>query len=195
MAWHSYHRAWIEGKQFQKKHFQAQHLTFCFYEKSWKQLILIPKCILKLDDSKGKTLGGWIITYIRVRVRDVSWRLAHEAKAGEVVCLVLGLLILLWAGRVITGEVKVIEGSTRSRHHLLELLLHLLVLEAVLLLVVALAVVVPLGVVVLIGGWVELLPLGVVGDEVVGVASLKVAFRRSPPLLAEPVQSTESPHQ
>jgi hypothetical protein len=35
------------------------------------------------------------MTYIRVRVEDVSRRFAHEAKAGEVVFLRLGLLILL----------------------------------------------------------------------------------------------------
>jgi hypothetical protein len=71
----------------------------------------------------------------------------------------------------------------------LELLL--LVPEVVLLLALALvAGVVPLGVVVLVGG-VELLPLGAVGDEVGGVAALKTAPRRSPPLLVEPVQSSE----
>jgi hypothetical protein len=111
---------------------------------------LVANSILKLDDSQRKTLGGWIITYIRVRVRDVSQRLAHEAKAGEVACLALGPLILLWGGGVITGEVEVVEGSTRLRHHLLELLL-LLVPEAVLF-VITLAVVVPLDVVILVGG-------------------------------------------
>jgi hypothetical protein len=65
-----------------------------------------------LDDSQRKTLRGWIITYIGVRVGDVSWRLAHEAKAGEVTWLALVLLIILWAGGVITREVKVTEGST-----------------------------------------------------------------------------------
>jgi hypothetical protein len=88
----------------------------------------------------------------------VPRRLAHEAKTGEVVHLALGPLILLGAGGVITGEVEVVEGSTHSGHHLLELLL-LLVPEAVLLLVVALvAGVVPVVVVVLVGG-VELVPL------------------------------------
>jgi hypothetical protein len=120
----------------------------------------------------------------------VSWRLAHEAKAGEVIWLVLDLLILLWAGGVIAEEVKVAEGSTRLGHHLLELLL-LVVLKAVLLLIVTLAVVVPLGVVVLVGGGVELLPLGAVSDEVGGVAALKATPRWSPPLLAELVQGTE----
>jgi hypothetical protein len=60
-----------------------------------KQLVLIAKGILKLDDSQRKTLGGWIITCIRVGVGDVLWRLAHEAKVGEVAYLALGLLILL----------------------------------------------------------------------------------------------------
>jgi hypothetical protein len=82
------------------------------------------------------------------------------------------------------------EGCTRSGHHLLELLL-LLVHEAVLLFVVALAVVVPLGVVILVGGGVELLPLWAVGDKVDGVTALEAAPRRSPSLLAEPVQSFE----
>jgi hypothetical protein len=39
-------------------------------------------------------------------------------------------------------------------------------------------------VVVLVGG-VQLLPLGAVSDEVGGVAALKAAPRRPPPLLAE----------
>jgi hypothetical protein len=62
-------------------------------------------------------------------------------------------------------------------------------------LVVALAVVIPHGVVVLVGGVVELLPLGSVGDEVGSVATLEAAPRRSPPPLVEPVQSTELPRQ
>jgi hypothetical protein len=108
---------------------------------------------------------------------------------------VLGSLILLGAGGVITGEVEITEGGTRSRHHLLELLLLLLVPEAVLLLIVALvAGVVPVIVVVLVGG-VELLPLGAVGDEVGGVAALEATHRRPPPLLAEPVQSSELSRQ
>jgi hypothetical protein len=153
-----------------------------------KQLVLTTKGILKLDDSQRKTLGGWIITYIRVE--DVSRRLAHEAKAGEVVCLTLGLLILLWARGVITGEVKVAEGGTCSGHHLLELLL-LLVPETVLLLAIALiAGVIPVVVVVLVGG-VKLLPFGTVGDEVGGVTALEAAHRWSPPLLVESVQSVE----
>jgi hypothetical protein len=122
----------------------------------------------------------------------VTRRLTHEAKAGEVTCLVLGPLILLRAEGAIAGEVEVAEGCTRSGHHLLELLL-LLIFEALLLLVVALAVVVSLGVIVLVGGGVELLPLGAVSDEVGGVAILEADHRRSPPLLAEPVQSAELP--
>jgi hypothetical protein len=104
----------------------------------------------------------------------VPQQLAHEAKAGEVAHLALGPLILLGAGGVIAGEVKVAEGSTRSRHHLLELLLLLLVPEVVLLLTLALvAGVVSVVVLVLVGG-VELLPLRAVSDEVGGVAALKV---------------------
>jgi hypothetical protein len=64
--------------------------------------------------------------------------LAHKAKAGEVARLALGPLILRGAGGVITGEVKVADGYTRSGHHLLELLL--LIPEAVLLLALALVV-------------------------------------------------------
>ncbi len=60
-------------------------------------------------------------------------------------------------------------------HDLLELLLVVVVPEAVLLFVVALAIVVLLDVVVLIRGGVELLPLGAFGDEVGGVAALEVA--------------------
>jgi hypothetical protein len=78
-------------------------------------------------------------------------------------------------------------------HYLLELLL--LIPEAVLLLALAfVAGVVPIVVVVLVGG-VKLLPVGVVGDEVGGVAALKAAPRRPPPLLTEPVQSSELSHQ
>jgi hypothetical protein len=59
-------------------------------------------------------------------------------------------------------------------HHLLEPLL-LVVSEAVLLLALALVVgVIPVVVVVHVGG-VELLPLGVVGDEAGGVTTLKAA--------------------
>jgi hypothetical protein len=49
----------------------------------------------------------------------VSRRLAHEAKAGEVACLALELLILLCAGGVVVEEVEVTECSTRMRHYLL----------------------------------------------------------------------------
>jgi hypothetical protein len=126
----------------------------------------------------------------------VSRRLAHEAKASEVACLALGPLILLRAGGVVAGEVEVAEGGTRSGHHLLELLLLLLVPEAVLLLALTLvAGVVLFGVVILVGGGVKLLPLGEVSDEVSGVAALEAAPRRSPPLLVEPVQSSELSRQ
>jgi hypothetical protein len=158
-----------------------------------KQLVLDAKSILKFSDLQRKTLGGWVITYIGVRVRDALRWLAHEAKAGKVVCLAFGPLILLGAGGIVAGEVKVVEGCTRSGHHLLKLLL--LVPKAVLLLVVTLAVVVLLGVVVLVGGGVELLPLGAVGDEVGGVAALEATPRRSPSLLAEHVQSLELSRQ
>jgi hypothetical protein len=117
----------------------------------------------------------------------VPRRIAHEAKAGEVVRLAPGPLILLGAGGVIAGEVEVAEGGTRSGHHLPELLLLLFVPEAVLLLaVVPVAEVVLLVVVLLVGG-VKLLTLGAVGDEVGGVAALEAAPRRPPPLLAESV--------
>jgi hypothetical protein len=97
-------------------------------------------------------------TYIRVRVGDVPQSLAHEAKAGEVVRLAFGPLILLGVGGVITGEVEVAEGGTRSGHHLLKLLL--LVSETVLLLVLTLVARVIMIVVVILVGGVELLPLG-----------------------------------
>jgi hypothetical protein len=80
----------------------------------------------------------------------VSRWLAHEAKVGEVTRLALGPLILLGAGGVITGEVEVTEGGTRSGHHLLKFLL---VPEALLLFALALIVgVILVIVVVLIGG-------------------------------------------
>jgi hypothetical protein len=73
-----------------------------------------------------------------------------------------------------TGEVKVTQGSTHSRHDLLELLL-LLVSKVVLFLIVALvARVVLVGIVILVGE-VELLPLGAVGDDVGGVTALEAA--------------------
>jgi hypothetical protein len=88
---------------------------------------------------------------------------------------VLGPLILLGAGGVVTVEVEVAEGCTRSGYHLLELLL-LVVPEVVLLLALALVAGVVLVVVVVLVGGVELLPLGAVGDEVGGVAALEAAL-------------------
>jgi hypothetical protein len=156
-----------------------------------KQLVLVAKSILKFGDLQRKTLGRWIIIYIGVG--DLPRWLAHEAKTDEVARLALGPLILLGAGGVVAGEVEVTEGSTRSGHHLLELLL--LVPEVVLLLALALvAGVVPVVVVLLVGG-VELLPLGAVSDEVSGVAALEAAPRSPPPLLAESVQCVELPRQ
>jgi hypothetical protein len=188
MALHSYPHAWIEEKQFQKKALSSSRFSFFVLTKNLaKQFVLIAQGILKLDDSQRKTLGGYIVTYIGVRVRDVSWRLTHEAKSGEVAWLTLDLLILLWAGGIVIGEVKVAEGSTRLGHHLLKLLL-LLIPEVILLFVIALTVVVLLCVVILVEGGVELLPLGAVGDEVGGVTALKAAPRWSPPLLAELMQ-------
>jgi hypothetical protein len=93
----------------------------------------------------------------------------NGARPGQVALLALDLLILL-----VTGEVQVTQGSTRSGCDLLELLLLLLAPEAVLLLIVALAVVVPLDVVILIR-LVELLPLGVVDHVVGGVTALKAS--------------------
>jgi hypothetical protein len=161
-----------------------------------KQLVLVAKSIFKFGDSERKALRRWVITYIGVRVGDVPRWLAHEAKAGEVAHLALGPLIVLGAGGVITGEVEVTEGCTCSGHHLLELLLLLLcVPEALLLPALSLvAGVVFIVVVVLVGG-VDLLPLGAVGDEVGGVTALEAAPRRSPPLLAEPVQGSDLFHQ
>jgi hypothetical protein len=105
----------------------------------------------------------------------VSRRLTHEAKGSEVACPTLGLLEVIARG-VVAREVEVAEGSTRSGHHLLELLL-LLVLEAILLLALALvAGVIPVVVVILIGG-VKLLSLGAVDDEVGGVTTLEAAPR------------------
>jgi hypothetical protein len=121
-----------------------------------KQLVLIAKGILKFGDSQRKTLGRWVITYIEVGVGDVTWWLAHEAKVNKIVCLALGPLILLGAGGVIAGEVKVAKCGTRLGYYLLKLLIS----EAVLLLALTLAAgVVPVVVVVPVGG-VELLPLG-----------------------------------
>jgi hypothetical protein len=128
-----------KSSNFRRSTFKLKIQPFVFPKNLAKQLVLIAKGILMLDDSQRKTLRGWIITYIGVGVRDASRRLAHEAKAGEVTCLVLGLLILLWAGGVVAGKVKVTEGSTCSGHHLLKLLLLLLLVpKAVLLLALAL---------------------------------------------------------
>jgi hypothetical protein len=182
MAWHSYHRASIEDKQSQKRTLKLKIQLFVLTEDLTKQLVLVAKSIFKFDDSQRKTLGGWVITYIGARVRDVPRWLTLEAKAGEVVRLALGPLIILGAGGVVTGEVEVAEGGTRSEHHLLELLL-LRVPKAVLLLALALiAGVVPVVAVVLVRG-VELLPLGAVGDEVGGVTALEAARRRLLPLI------------
>jgi hypothetical protein len=156
-----------------------------------KQLVLVAKSIFKFGDSQRKALKGWVITYIGVRVKDVSRRLAHEAKAGEVAYLALGPLILLWARGIVAGEVKFAEGSTRLGHHLLEFLLLFLIPEAILLLALALVAGVILIVVVVLIGGVELLPLRAVSDEVGSVAALKAAPWCSPPLLVEPVQHTK----
>jgi hypothetical protein len=181
-----------KSSNFRRSTFKLKIQLFVFTKNLAKQLVLIAKGILKLDDSQRKTIGGWIITYIRVGVgvKDLSSRLAHEAKAGEIVCLAFGLLILLWA-----GEVKVAEGSTHSGHHLLELLILLVVPKVVLLLTLALvAGVVSVVMVVLVGEGVEFLPLEAVDDEVGGVAALEAAPRWSL-LLVEPVQSAELPRQ
>jgi hypothetical protein len=96
---------------------------------------------------------------------------------------------------VVAGELEVAKGGTRSRHHLLELFLLLLVSEAVLLLALTLITgVVPVVVVVLVRG-VKLLSLEAVDDEVSGIAALKAAPRRPPTLLAESVQSPKLSHQ
>jgi hypothetical protein len=60
-----------------------------------RQIVLVAQRTLKVGDSQGKNLGGYIITYIRAGVEDVSRRLAHEEKADEVTWLALDLLILL----------------------------------------------------------------------------------------------------
>jgi hypothetical protein len=100
---------------------------------------------------------------------------------------VLDLLILLWVGGVVTGEVKVTESGTRSGHDLLKLLLSL-VPEAMLLLVVAFVVVVPLSVV-------GLILLGAVGDKVGGVTALEATPKWSPHLLVKLVQGAELSRQ
>jgi hypothetical protein len=113
-----------------------------------------------------------------------------------VLCLVLTLILCLSSlmDPTTAHMILVVEGCTRSGHHLLELLL-LFVPEAVLLVVIALiAGVVPV-VVVVLAGVVKLLPLGAVSDEVSGVTTLEAAPRRPPPLLAEPVQGSELSRQ
>jgi hypothetical protein len=137
---------------FRKNTFKLKIQFLVFTENLAKQLVLVAKVSLKLGDSQRKTLEGQIITYIRVGVRYVPWRLANEANASEVTLVALDLLILLWAGGVITREVEVSQGSTRSGHDLLELLL---ITKAVLFLIVTLvAGVIPVivVVVVLVGG-------------------------------------------
>jgi hypothetical protein len=79
----------------EKSTFKFKIQLLILMKKLAKQLFLVAQSIFKLSDSQGKTLEGYIITYIGVGVRDVSQRLAHEAKAGEVGLLVLDLLILL----------------------------------------------------------------------------------------------------
>jgi hypothetical protein len=78
---------------FRKRIHKLKIQLFILTKNLTKQLVLVTKGILKLNDSQRKTTGGWIITYIRVRVRDVSRKLAHEANAGELTWLVLDLLI------------------------------------------------------------------------------------------------------
>jgi hypothetical protein len=58
MALHSYHRAWIKEKQFQKSTFKFKIQLFVLTENLAKQFVLIAQGILKLDDSQRKTLGG-----------------------------------------------------------------------------------------------------------------------------------------
>jgi hypothetical protein len=58
MAWHSYHRAWIEKKQYQKSTFKLKIQLLVRMKNLTNQLVLIAKGILKLNDSQRKTLGG-----------------------------------------------------------------------------------------------------------------------------------------
>jgi hypothetical protein len=184
----------LKRSNLRKRILKLKIQLFVLVKNLTKQLVLIAKGIFKFGDSQRKILGGWVITYIRVGVRDVPRRLAHEAKASEVVRLALGPLILLGAGGVVTGEVEVAESCTCLGHHLLKFLL-LLVPEAVLLLALTLVAGVVLVVVVVLIGGVKLLSLGAVGDEVGGVATLELASRRPPPLLAKPVQRAKLSHQ
>jgi hypothetical protein len=179
---------WPKRSNFRRNTFELKIQLLVFTKNLAKQLMLDAKSILKFGDPQGNTLRGKIITYIGVGVGDVSWGFAYEAKASEVTLLALDLLILLWDGGVLTGEVKVTQGSTCLGHDLLELLLLLLLVpEAVLLPVVALGarvILVVVVVAVLVGG-VELLALGAVGDEVGGVATFEAAPRWSPSLLVK----------
>jgi hypothetical protein len=58
MVWHSYHRAWIESSDFRRSIFKLKIQLFVFTKNLAKQLVLIAKGILKLDDSQRKTLRG-----------------------------------------------------------------------------------------------------------------------------------------
>jgi hypothetical protein len=97
ITWFGTHiiRRGSKKSNFRSSTFQLKIQLFILTKNLAKQLVLFAKGVFKLDDSQGKTLGGWIITYIRVGVEDVSRSFAHEIKAGEVACLVLGPLILL----------------------------------------------------------------------------------------------------
>jgi hypothetical protein len=174
----------LKRSNFRKRVFQLKIQIFVLTKNSVKQLVLVAQNNLKLGNSQGKTLEGYIITYIGVGVGGVPWRFVHKAQTGEVFLVALDLVILFWARGVFTQEFKVTQGSTRLGHDLLELLILLLVSKAVLLLVVVfVAVIVLVGVLILVG-WVELLSLWAVRDEVGGVTALKAASGWSPPLLA-----------
>jgi hypothetical protein len=58
MVWYSYHRARIKEKQSQKNNFPTQDLIFCSHEELTKQLDLVAKGILKLNDPQRKAIGG-----------------------------------------------------------------------------------------------------------------------------------------
>jgi hypothetical protein len=185
MIWHSYHRAQIEEKQSQKKNFLTQDSTFYSHEKPCKATY--PDCIRHSQAWQFSREETWRkdLHLYQSQSQIVSWRFAHEAKAGEVDLLALDLLNLLWVGGVVTREVEVTQDSTHSGHDLLKLCL-LVVPEAILLLIVALVLVIPVVVVVLVRG-VELLSIGVVGDKVGSITTLKADPRWSPPLLADNV--------
>jgi hypothetical protein len=78
-----------------EKHFQVQDSAFCSHKKPCKENY--PNCTkhFQARQLSKKDCRGYIITYIGVRVGDVSRRLAREVKAGEVALLTLDLLILL----------------------------------------------------------------------------------------------------